>query len=119
MSIFLDTRGNSSLGVGICDRCRRKLPINNLQPDRNTPGLMVCDDGCNDDFDPWRLPARQSESLTLPHYRPDVPIGVQPTLEGYDGEFRITEEDDFRITQGNPLDGDDEEGDYRITEVFP
>lgn len=109
MSIFLDTRGNSTLGIAICDRCRRKLPILELSEDRNTPGLRVCS-GCNDEFDPWRLPARATENITLPFYRPDVPIGVQPEPEVADGDYRITEDDDYRLT---------DDDDYRITEVFP
>lgn len=108
MPRFLDTRGNTNQGIGICDRCRRKFPINDLQPDRNTPGLLVCEED-NDEFDPWRLPAISSEDITLPHYRPDVPIGLTP-----DGEpifdYRVTEDDEFRIT----LDDD-----FRITEVLP
>lgn len=108
MPVFLDTRGNANLGIGICDRCRRKFPINELQEDRNTPGLRVCAED-NDEFDPWRLPARVSENITLPFYRPDVPIGVEPEAED-PGVFRITEDDDYRIT---------EDDDYRTLEVFP
>lgn len=109
MPVFLDTRGNSSLGVGICDRCHKKFPIDKLSPDRNTPGLLVCE-ADNDVFDPWRLPARESEDITLPHYRPDVPLGITPAAETLDGDLRITEDDSYRLT-------DDDE--YRITEVFP
>lgn len=109
MPIFLNTRGQTSLGIGICDRCRRKFPIGKLQPDRNTPGLLVCEED-NDVFDPWRLPARQSEDITLPYYRPDVPLGILPEAEVLDGDLRLTEGDDYRLT-------DDE--DYRIIEVFP
>lgn len=109
MSIYLDPRGKTSYGIGICDRCRRKFSITDLHPDRNTPGLIVCD-ADNDVFDPWRLPARQSEDITLPYYRPDVPLGVTPAAETPDGDLRITEIDEYRLT-------DDDE--YRITEVFP
>jgi hypothetical protein len=109
MPVFLDTRGNSNVGIGICDRCRRKFPIEQLKEDRNTPGLRVCDED-NDVFDPWRLPARQSEDITLPFYRPDVPLGVTPPPERYDGEFRLTEGDEYRLT---------DDDDYRITEVLP
>lgn len=108
MPKFLDTRGNTNLGIGICDRCRRKFPINELQPDRNTPGLLVCA-ADNDEFDPWRLPARPTEDITLPHYRPDAPLGVTPEGEPLP-EFRITEDDEFRLT---------EDEDYRTTEVNP
>lgn len=109
MPIFLDTRGKTSLGIGVCDRCHRKFPIGDLQPDRNSPGLLVCQ-ADNDVFDPWRLPTRQSEDITLPYYRPDVPIGVNPEAETPDGDLRTTEGDDYRLT---------DEDEYRITEVFP
>ncbi len=72
MAVFLNTRGNSNLAIAICDRCRFKYPIGRLSPDRNTPGLMVCDTGCNDEFDPWRLPPREPDNITLPFYRPDA-----------------------------------------------
>jgi hypothetical protein len=109
MPLYLNTRGNSNLGIGICDRCRQKFPIDQLQEDRNTPGLRVCA-ADNDEFDPWRLPARTSEDITLPFYRPDVPLGI--TAEGEEqGPFRITEVDeDYRDT---------EDDDYRITQVYP
>jgi len=73
MPIFLDTRGNPTLAVGVCDRCNRKFPIGELSPDRNSPGLMVCADD-NDKFDPWRLPARKTEDITVQRPRPDTPL---------------------------------------------
>jgi hypothetical protein len=112
MPLYLNTQGNSSLGIGICDRCAKKFPIGELHEDRNTPGLLVCEKD-NDDFDPWRLPARQPDRITLPHYRPDVDIAVYPPGEGPTvpgTDFRLTEGDDYR---------DIEDDDYRITEVNP
>jgi len=73
MSIFLDTKGKATLGIGICDRCKRKFPLGELKPDRNSPGLRVCKDD-NDEFDPYRLPPRQADRLVLPFTRPDVPL---------------------------------------------
>ena len=114
MPLFLDTRGNATLGIGICDRCKRKFPLGELHEDKNTPGLLVCDDD-NDDFDPWRLPARQPDNVTLPHHRPDVDISVYPagTIEPGAGQvFRITETDDFR-------DLEEEGVEYRTIEPNP
>ena len=79
MAIFLDPRGHTTFGVAICDRCRFKRFSDELVPDPNYPGLRVCDpgqvrDGCKDQFDPWRLPARQTERITLQFVRPDVPL---------------------------------------------
>lgn len=71
MSLYLDTRGQPTVAVGICDRCRMKRPLACLRPDNNSPGLRVCDRGCNDDLDPYRLPARRTEDVTLQYPRPD------------------------------------------------
>lgn len=73
MPVFLDTRGNATLGIGICGRCSRKFPIGELHSDPNSPNLMVCKADL-DDFDPYRLPARQTETITLPFARPDTPL---------------------------------------------
>ena len=77
MPKFLDTRGRSSLGIGICARCSVKYPIDELSPDPNSPGLLVCPDGCKDDFDPWRLSPRETEDMSLPYVRPDTNIATQ------------------------------------------
>lgn len=73
MPIYLDTRGNSTLGIGICGRCSQKFPLGELMPDPNSPGLMVCRADL-DDFDPYRLPPREPDDITLPFVRPDVPL---------------------------------------------
>jgi hypothetical protein len=93
MAVFLDTRGNPTLGIGICSRCSRKFPLHKLQPDPNFPGLRVCEADA-DDFDPYRLPARQTEDITLPFMRTDAPIGTNPAgVIGQDGDvFLITED---------------------------
>lgn len=74
MSLFLDTLGNSVLSVAICDRCKRKVAYTDIRPDGNIPGIRVCGDGCSDQFDPYRLPARQSEKISLRFPRPDADI---------------------------------------------
>lgn len=99
MPIFLDTRGNPTLGIGICSRCSRKFPLHKLQPDPNFPGLRVCDVDA-DQFDPYRLPPRQTEDITLPFMRTDTPIPTNPSgVISQDGDvFLVTEdEDDFLI----------------------
>ena len=79
MPIYLDTSGNSIISVGICDRCNRKFAYTDLMPDPNFPGMRVCKDDV-DNFDPWRLPARQTENITLRHPRPDVSIALEPNF---------------------------------------
>jgi len=77
MPVYLDTRGNSVLSVAICDRCSRKFAYVDLMPDPNFPGMRVCKDDL-DNFDPWRLPALQTENIALRFPRPDTPLGVGP-----------------------------------------
>lgn len=81
MPLWLDTRGRSNLSIAICARCKFKRAYNDLKKDPNFPGLWVCRtvaDGCLDELDPWRLAARQTETITLDHPRPDLNIDVTP-----------------------------------------
>jgi hypothetical protein len=80
MSIWLDTRGRNTLGIGWCDRCKFKFSLDDLHTDRNTPGLKVCD-RCNDQLDPYRLPARQPDDITLPFYRAQEPLIVPDEID--------------------------------------
>ena len=77
MPVYLDTRGNSVLSVAICDRCSRKFAYTELYPDPNFPGMRVCKEDL-DQFDPWRLPAIQTENIALRFPRPDVSIATGP-----------------------------------------
>ena len=108
MPVFLNTLGNSTLGIGICDRCKFKRPLDKLGPDGNLPGLRVCQDksGCKDNFDPWRLPALQDDRVNLPFVRPDEDIALPTPPIEYD-PFRVTQDDEYRTT------GDEE---YRTVE---
>lgn len=79
MAKFLDTRGRTKIAIAICGRCSLKFPYDELEEDPNIPGLYVCRDD-KDKFDPWRLPARQTEDVSLSHPRPDVSVAdVGPT----------------------------------------
>ena len=49
-----------------------KRPIVEEMPDPNFPGLRVCQQGCADNKDPYRLPARKTERINLQYPRPDV-----------------------------------------------
>ena len=77
MPVYLDTRGNSVLSVAICDRCRMKFAYVDLMPDPNFPGMRVCKEDL-DNFDPWRLPALQTENIALRFPRPDTNIAIGP-----------------------------------------
>ena len=74
--MFLDTEGYSDIAIGICDRCRMKRPHATLGPDINFPGLMVCEENCRDEKDPYRLPSRQTERINLRFPRPDVSVAA-------------------------------------------
>jgi len=73
MSTFIDPTGQPTYGIALCARCSRKFPLAELYPDPNSPGLMVCKEDL-DELDPYRLPARVTEDITLPFVRPDVPL---------------------------------------------
>lgn len=79
MPKFLDTRGYSDIAIAVCDRCKMKRPHADLSKDPNFPGLMVCSFGCKDEFDPYRLPARKTERITIRFPRPDVSVAVDPS----------------------------------------
>ncbi len=93
MPVFLDTRGRSTLGIGICARCSRKMSLDDLYSDPNFPGLRVCLID-RDEYDPYRLPARQPEKISLLFCRPDTPIGTDPLgiPTEDDNYFLITED---------------------------
>lgn len=78
MPIFLDTEGLADIAIAVCDRCKMKRAHVTLQPDINFPGLMVCEEGCRDEKDPYRLPARKTERINLRFPRPDVSVAVYP-----------------------------------------
>lgn len=78
MPTFLETRGNAAIAIFICDRCRMKRAIVEAMPDPNFPGLKVCSRGCADEKDPYRLPARKTERITLQFPRPDVSVATDP-----------------------------------------
>lgn len=92
MSIFYDPTGKSTYGIAICARCSRKMSLADLSPDPNYPALYVCDVD-KDQFDPYRLPARQPEQISLFHPRPDTDIAL--TMRGtisQDGDEFLTNE---------------------------
>jgi hypothetical protein len=111
MSLWLDTHGNSVLSIAICDRCKMKRAYSDISEDRNIPGLRVCNEGCNDERDPYRLPARQPEKIAIRFPRPDADVAeyqdaitTDPNVvnDGLSsaGEWGIAPE-----TSQNPLDG--------------
>jgi hypothetical protein len=96
MPVYLNTYGNSNLAIGICARCSMKFALVDLHPDPNYPGLMVCGtpgymtgkgtwaggSGCADMYDPYRLPPRETEDITLEYPRPDVKLVTTSVAPG-------------------------------------
>ena len=96
----LDTLGNSIISIAICDRCRMKRAYVDLSQDPNFPGLRVCNQGCKDQFDPYRLPARQPEKISIRFPRPDADVSTDPDalITGPYENYEISPEDN----QDNP-----------------
>lgn len=93
MGRFLDTRGKTTLGIGLCARCSRKFSLDDLKPDGNSPGLMVCRADW-DQLDPWRLPPRAPDNITLRFVRPDESAATNPAgVISEDGDMFIISED--------------------------
>ena len=103
MPRFLDTTGNSLIAIFICDRCKMKRPIIEAMPDPNFPGLKVCTQGCADDKDPYRLPARKTERINLQYPRPDVSVADNDNglVTGNQNEIYISTENGTKTPQQN------------------
>ena len=99
MPVYLDTRGNSVLSVAICDRCSRKFAYTELMPDPNFPGMRVCKVDL-DNYDPWRLPARQTENIALRFPRPDVSVATGPNLLNTQGNANDPQQYDNFALEG-------------------
>lgn len=78
MSYWLDPTGHPTYGIGLCARCSRKMYLEFLYDDPNYPGLKVCMEDL-DQLDPYRLPPREPDQITLDFIRPDVPLQVPTT----------------------------------------
>jgi hypothetical protein len=90
MPRYIDTLGNATLAIFICDRCKFKRPMDEMRSDPNFPGLKVCSHGCADEKDPYRLPARKTEKITLRFPRPDVSVATAPNAIQTTGTDALT-----------------------------
>lgn len=75
MGVFLHTRGLALLSPAICDRCHIRGAMAKMISDPDQPGLFV-HAHCADQYDPWKLPPRQTENIAVPSPRPDVPLAT-------------------------------------------
>lgn len=108
MPRFLDTLGYSDIAIAVCDRCKMKRPHAVMRSDPNFPGLQVCDQGCADEFDPYRLPARKTERINIRFPRPDVSVAVEDNniiTTGYDEFVLSTQQNNDTPENNGNLDG--------------
>ena len=120
MPVFLDPTGNTTYGIGICQRCSRKMFLHDLHSDPNTPGLKVCIDDL-DDYDPYRLAPRQADRITLPFYRPDEaltaggpdpnPISLFGVRDAPGDSPRVTEDGRLRVLEDATVNQNEVEDD--------
>jgi hypothetical protein len=103
MPRFLDTLGNSDIAIAVCDRCKMKRAHSVMRPDPNFPGLQVCDQGCADEFDPYRLPARKTERITIRFPRPDVSVAVDDNnlITTGDNEYVLSPQQNTQTPENN------------------
>lgn len=67
--LFLPVHTSGRVSIAICPRCQKKIQYDDLRQDPNNQNWYCAE--CVDLYDPWRLPARQAEDITLHHPRPD------------------------------------------------
>jgi len=74
-----------------------------MRSDPNFSGLQVCDQGCADEKDPYRLPARPTERITIRFPRPDLDIAVKNNqlITGEYGAYIISTQSSSNNPQQN------------------
>ena len=85
-----------------------KRAMDEAMNDHNVAGLIVCKQGCSDDKDPYRLPARKTEKITLRYPRPDVSVAVDENdlITGGNNAYVISTEGNTQTPSNNGnLDG--------------
>jgi hypothetical protein len=72
------------------------MSLDQLFSDPNSPGLRVCREDL-DQLDPYRLPPRQPDNITLPFVRPDAPLVSNPAglVTEDDNSFLIGSNDEY------------------------
>lgn len=71
-NLFLPVNTHGPVAISVCPRCQKKVQYAALKKDPNNL-QWYCKD-CVDELDPWRLPARRAEDISLQHPRPDVKL---------------------------------------------
>lgn len=74
MGLYLPVNLKGSCAIACCARCGFKYQMTELVQDPNTKA-WVCEK-CQDQYDPYRMPARQPENISLTHPRSDADIST-------------------------------------------
>jgi len=96
MGLYLPVRTKGSAAIAVCPRCSTKVYYGDLKQDPNNLQFYCAD--CVDIYDPWRLPPRQAEDISLHHPRPDVPLEDVATLLVTEQGFYIVTEHGGRLS---------------------
>ena len=72
MSLFLPVRSKGNMAIAICPRCQKKVYYSDLRPDPNN--LERYCGNCVDELDPYKLPPRAPETISLQYPRPDTEL---------------------------------------------
>lgn len=70
MPLWEPLNGGGNVALAVCPRCHFKRQYTDLRKDPND-GNWYCKFDCVDLKDPWRLPPRRTEDISLEHARPD------------------------------------------------
>lgn len=97
MSKYLNTLGQDNLAIAVCPRCKFKVRYVDLQIDPNDQQYRC--PKCVDLYDPYRLPPRAPDQISLQYPRPDEPLEIsnidEVVLE--DGTYWVTDTDEYVI----------------------
>jgi hypothetical protein len=63
MGLYLPISTKGHVAIAICPRCRKKIQYDDLVQDPNDKQDYCAD--CVDEYDPYRLPARRTEDISL------------------------------------------------------
>ena len=79
---YLPVSRAGTVAIAVCPRCRLKIQYDDLIQDPNDKNWYCSE--CIDLYDPYRLPARQAEDISLRHPRTeddlDIPGGVPAVI---------------------------------------
>lgn len=71
--LYLDVKTvGGTMAIAVCYRCQKKIYAGGLKKDPNNQNFYCSE--CVDILDPWRLPARRAEDISVQHPRPDTDI---------------------------------------------